>query len=161
MEEHIPKEHFKQFAIKSNILSDILNDAADDIHTNALIKLLTLNKLNFNSLIDFVKAIEPASDSRKEQTIIGCYKLANVSDTNTLTMFLLKKINTGELVNPWTIHMELLHIRPFTDANSRLARALWLWVMVKYHNYKFEDTFGRLFYQQTFVRYLGLNSVMQ
>ena len=156
---NLSNELLYQFAIESNRMSDITNPAADVVHHEALVELLTSEKITTNTLLTFVTKIEPMSGLREndKEVVISGTRLPNSTTSNIRLMFLLKKLNSGEGQHPWFTHMNIMELHPFTDGNARVARAMWLWNMVKNFNFDLHTDFSRTFYNQTFERYLGFH----
>ncbi len=162
MGTNIPVERVLSFAQVSNILSSIDSPAADQVHCDALVELLSYNKINVQHLTNFVLALEPTAELRQgdKEVVIAGFKLPNSTTSNIGLLFLLKKLSNGDNQHPWFTHMQIMELHPFTDGNSRLARAVWLWNMVKNFNYTGEQPFFSVFYNQTFERYLGFNAAI-
>lgn len=155
-------DHIKAFAIESNIISGIDNDQAHEIHAKALTELLSTNKLTINSVQLFIQTIEPTSELRTgdKEVVIGGIRLPNSAQSQMRLLFLLKRINNVEGQHPWFTHYGIMELHAFTEGNARLARAAWLWNMFHKNNFKMEEPFSVVFYNQTFVRYLGFNKAI-
>ena len=142
-----------KFAIESNNIEGIFDDEKHREHADSLKTFLNLPKINVSDLVDFVSKIQPNARLRQKHGDNVWIGGKSAQDPITVAKSLdkvLYQIN-GDMISPFVSHQHYEKIHPFTDGNGRSGRALWLWQMMKFHNYNLKCLFLRMYYYQTFT----------
>jgi Fic family protein len=150
-EEDFMPDKLMEFANESNRIEGIFDIDKDYEHTVALRKFLELDGITITDLSEFVKIIQPHAHLRTEphhRVYIGGHEAMKPQDVMYYLEKLLIKINSN-ISSPWQAHCEYEMIHPFMDGNGRSGRAVWLWMMVKFHGWNYRLGFKHVFYYQT------------
>lgn len=151
------EEGLKSFVFESNRISDIDSEAADEVHLVALTKLLKVKNVFIEDIITFIHQIEPTSNLRTSENIlmINGEKLIDGTLASGQLLNTLRLVRNKE-IRPWTTYSEVNYYCPFTDGNSRMARALWLWQMLTQFNWDMQYPFLQMYHYQTLNKYRSM-----
>lgn len=142
----------KDFARESNLLDGIDSINADIVHTQALSKLLSNRCVNINILNEFAEKIDPQTSLREadEDLIIFGEKVPN--EYKEVLKSIIYNTNTNS-VHPIINYQSFIYYWPYYTSTTRIARALWLWQMIKFVKWNYKCSFLEKFHYQI----IGLN----
>ena len=131
------KYHLRDFIIESNRISGITQKICKD-DADAYEELLKLNKLTIESLINLLKFICPQGRLRSgtgmdvtrgdHTPTLGGYDV--VKELTELLKLINDSAHRGYGAEvAFATHLMFERLHPFTEGNSRIGRAIWLWLM--------------------------------
>jgi len=145
--EHVRfRGRLMEFAKESNRIEGITNAGANERMFEKLEAFLKLKKLTLDNVCDF-----------NEWGILREMESMNVSvggrlclpGGKSVTRHLELIINTLDKRSAYGNHFDFERLHPFTDGNGRTGRAIWLWQMVRQHDYDLSLGFLHKFYYQS------------
>ncbi len=154
MELDLVQERLYGFCVESDEIESIYDQKRHKIHEAALRELLSYDRISVKELSGFVARIEPSAFLRKKpdhRVMIGGHEAPPPKESLPRLEKLLESVNANR-IHPWDAHVEYEHIHPYIDGNGRSGRALWLWMMIRFHEYDLSHKFLQRFYYQTLSR---------
>lgn len=134
-----------EFAKESNRIEGVTDADDNERMFKKLEAFLKLEKLTLDNVCDF-----------NEWGILREMESMNVSvggrlclpGGKSVTRHLELIINTLDKRSAYSNHFDFERLHPFTDGNGRTGRAIWLWQMVRQHDYDLSIGFLHKFYYQ-------------
>ena len=129
--------HLRDFIIESNRISGITQKICKD-DADAYEDLLRLNKLTIESLLELLQFICPQGRLRSRTGMdvkrgnhtppLGGYDV--VKELTELLRLINESAYKGYGTKvAFATHLMFERLHPFTEGNSRIGRAIWLWLM--------------------------------
>jgi len=141
------------FATESNNIEGISGLQRHVEHAYALERLLLIDRtLIMYDVDEFVHAVQPNVQFRclpgLDVYVGNHHPIPGGPRVMAEMVQLLKEISTNHY-SAYQCHRTYETLHPYTDGNGRSGRALWLWQMHKYREYKAERLFLHEWYYQS------------
>lgn len=152
-EEHVRfRGRLMEFAKESNRIEGITNSEANERMFEKLEAFLKLEKLTVKNVCEFNEFGELRDRDGMNVWIGGKMAPAGGNYIRRSLETLLSNIsnhgNTSN-VDAYNCHLCFEHSHPFMDGNGRTGRAIWLWQMVRHHDYDLSLGFLHKWYIQS------------
>lgn len=145
------RSRLMEFAKESNRIDGITNADDNERMFKKLEAFLKLEKLTIENVCEFNEWGELRD--REKMNVWICGKMAPVGGNyirRSLETLLSNISNHGNTsnVDSYNCHLCFERSHPFMDGNGRTGRAIWLWQMVRQHDYDLSLGFLHKFYYQ-------------
>lgn len=148
--EHVRfRGRLMEFAKESNRIEGITNAEANERMFQKLEAFLKLEKLTIENVCEFNEwgvlrdneGLNVMVGGRVRPYVVGYikYELNRILD-----YLIIEQVST-----PFFVHVKFQKLHPFTDGNGRTGRAIWLWQMVRQHDYDLSPGFLHKWYIQS------------
>lgn len=134
-----------EFAKESNRIEGITNAGANERMFEKLEEFLKLEKLTVANVCEF-NEWGVLRDKAGMGARIGTRVFTEGGEYVSHSFRVL--INALDNFRPFYTHQQFEQLHPFTDGNGRTGRAIWLWQMVRQHDYDLSLGFLHKFYYQ-------------
>lgn len=144
--EHVRfRSRLMEFAKESNRIEGITNSEANERMFEKLESFLKLKKLTVENVCEF-NEWGVLRDKAGMGARIGTRVFTAGGEYVSHSFRVL--INALDNFRPFYTHQQFEQLHPFTDGNVRTGRAIWLWQMVRQHDYDLSLWFLHKFYYQ-------------
>lgn len=141
-------ENLECFLHESNSIENIYGYSDNEF--DAFYDLIQDETLTWPAIKNYLLLCQPDAQLRSHPSVPNV-KVGNHTppSSSSLVQSLFENIILDINENndtPNNLHIRFEKLHPFTDGNGRVGRALWLWQMIKFHQYNSSLGFLRQYY---------------